>query len=166
MYDWFERRILPFPKRQGQPYPTAMWELECDDGGQLQLLVFGDGMGTKPAEAVLAYLSPEARELPDTLTPAERAGALQVAASAADEVRPNWPPARYPFLEEIMDAVNYCLPRGMVLRIPDLVSLGAQEAEQPMLGVGIIPLQQVGLVPELWQGNLIIPTPADPGVLQ
>lgn len=166
MNQWIEHRILPFPKREGQPYPTALHELECDDGGQLQLLVFGDGMGTQPAEAVLAYLSPEARELPNTLTPAERSGAMTVQAEATDELRPNWPPARYPFLEEILDAVNYCLPRGMILRMPDLVSLGADETEQPMLGVGIIPLQQVGVVPELWQSNLVIPTPADPGTLQ
>ena len=167
MNEWSERQLLPFAKREGQPYPTALYELECDDGGQLQLIVWAGAMYTEPAQAVIAYLSPEARELPDTLTPAERSGALAVQLEAAGELpRPDWPPVRYPFLEEILEAVNYCLPRGMILRMPDLVGLGQDEVEQPMVGVSIVPLQQVGVVPELWKGKIIRPAADGPGGLQ
>lgn len=144
MLEWTRRAVLPFTDN---PPPEFVAEADPGDRGRLQAIVYGDG-ARSPLNLFLAYLSPFATTLPDTLTPRERGVAVAAAVEAEEGSYPAGDQlARFPTFEEVRVAVDALLPEGVVMQLPQCVAMGAGQEYAEVIGTASFQLVQVGVAP-------------------
>ena len=153
MQKWTRRAVLPFTD---DPPPEFVAEADPGDRGCLQAIVYGDGRGA-PFNLFVAYLSPLATTLPDTLTPRERGTAVvAMVEEAADPFPGGDHLARFPTFEEVRVAVDALLPEGVVMQLPQCVSMGAGQEYSEVIGTATFQLIQVGVAPGTPAAGLIV----------
>lgn len=144
MLEWTRRAVLPFTD---DPPPEFVADADPGDGGGLQAIVYGDGRAG-PFNLFVAYLSPKAMELPDSLTPKERGDAVATMVADAGLLLPGLDHlARFPTFDEVRVAVDALLPEGVVMQLPQCVAMGAGQEYAPPLGSATFSMVQVGVVP-------------------
>lgn len=118
MLDWLPNPLhkLDYPNQLGLPDHTA--EAKCEDGGRLLAFVWGQGQPRAPYYLQLWYEPPPLEEGADPL------------------------PVRAPTLEELTDAIHQHTPRGALMTLPPMLSLGADfEPPEPRGSVGVSAIQ-------------------------